>query len=279
MEEFFQVVLLGAVQGITEFLPISSSGHLVFFQWLLGKENFGLSFDVALHFGTFLAIVLFFGKDYWQILKSAGNYLTGKNRLSGAGQLDSQTGGLFWAILVATIPAAMAGLFLEQLAENQWRVPWLVSFNLAFWGILLFVSDLVSSKKETQKNKGLRNISFKTALVVGVFQAFALMPGVSRSGSTITAGLLLGLSREDSARFSFLISGPIILGAALLKLPDLFNQEIQFSLIFVGIFSAALSGYLAIGGFLNFIKKRSLAFFMWYRLILAAVILGIWFLR
>ncbi len=101
-----------------------------------------MSFDVALHFGTFLAIVLFFGKDYWQILKSAGNYLTGKNRLSGAGQLDSQTGGLFWAILVATIPAAMAGLFLEQLAENQWRVPWLVSFNLAFWGILLFVSDL-----------------------------------------------------------------------------------------------------------------------------------------
>jgi len=279
MEEFLQVVFLGIVQGVTEFLPISSSGHLVFFEWLFGGENFGLSFDVALHLGTFLAIILFFGKDYWQILKSASNYLVRKKEPSKASQPVSQKRKLLWAILTATIPAALAGVFLEQLAESQWRVPWLVSFNLALWGGLLFVSDFINSKKGAEKIKRLENISLKTALIVGIFQVFALMPGVSRSGSTITAGLLLGLNREDSAKFSFLISGPIILGAALLKLPDIFNQEIRFSLILIGTFSAALSGYLAIRGFLNFVKKRSLAFFMWYRLVLAGIILGIWLLR
>ncbi len=282
MEDVLKVIFLGVVQGVTEFLPISSSGHLVFLEWFLQlkKEDFGLNFDVALHLGTLFALIMFFGKDYWQILKSVISYLKTKKKFNRTNQQSQNKKiKLFWAILVATLPAATIGLFFNELIEEQLRFPWLVSLNLAFWGGMLFIGDLVSSKRETQNEKKIENISLMMALKIGIFQAFALVPGVSRSGATITAGLLLGFNRESSAKFSFLIAGPIILGASIISLPDLFSQKINLFLVLAGIFSAAFSGYLAIKGLLNFVKKRSLVFFVWYRLILAGIILGLWFLR
>jgi undecaprenyl-diphosphatase len=197
-----QAVILGLAQGLGEFLPISSSAHLVLIPWLLRWTDPGLTFDVALHVGTLVAVVLYFWKDWWQLI------------IKGFTDVRSVKGRLFWYLVVATVPGAIAGFLLEKKAETLFRSPLLIAIMLILMGIFLYWSDHRSSK-----NMEMNNITFRTSLLIGISQALAIIPGVSRSGITMSTGLLMGLTREGAARFSFLLSTPIIFGAAVVKLP------------------------------------------------------------
>ena len=217
-------VILGLLQALGEFLPISSSAHLVLFSFFTGGVYQGLTFDVMLHLATLIAVCFYFRKDLFCLIKQ------------GLTQPNSEDGRLFWYIGLATIPAAVAGYFLEDLAENTFRAPWILALNLIIFAILLFIAD----RKGKQNIKD--NLSLKIMLLIGVAQALALVPGVSRSGITITAALFLGLSRSLSAKISFLLSMPIIAGAAVLKLSHISLSQINAPLI-AGFLSALIGGF------------------------------------
>ncbi len=260
----WQAIILGLVQGLGEFLPISSSAHLVLAPWFLQFTDPGLAFDAVLHLGTLFAVLTYFWKDWLEILglafgvkKDGNNY----NKKS------------LWILVLATIPGALAGYFFESQAETIFRSPLVIAFTLSFVGLLLFLAD-----KYAKHKKKLKEISWKESLVIGLAQALAIVPGVSRSGATITAGLFSGLSRISAAKFSFLLSTPIILGASLFKLPDLWKSGLGVS-FWVGLLVSAVSGYLAIKYLLKFVKKASYKIFFWYRLILASLIILVYFLR
>jgi undecaprenyl-diphosphatase len=255
-----QSAILGIVQGAGEFLPISSSAHLVIFPWLFHFPDPGLSFDVALHFGTLVAVASYFFWDWVKIIKLAFNNQNSKFKTQNYGN------NTLYFLILATIPGVLAGYFLESYAETTFRSPLLIAFTLAFVGLILYFVD----KYHTHRKK-LREIGWLDSLAIGLSQAVAIIPGVSRSGATITTGLFRGLSRESAARFSFLLSTPIILGASILKLPHLFSAGLDAHLV-IGMLSAALSGYFSIKYLLKFIGKASYAVFFWYRLGLALVI-------
>jgi len=257
-----QFIFLGLIQGLTEFLPISSSGHLVLIPWFLGWDYQGLSLDVALHFGTLLAVFAYFRKDWLDIFKSA---LTRKKGIYSKKFLGY--------LAVASIPGALAGFFLDDLAENFLRNPLIIVFTLAFFGFWLYYFD-----KKGQKNKTEKQLSLKEAVWIGLAQAIAIIPGTSRSGITMTAGLKLGLNRKSAARFSFLMATPIIFGASVYKLKDFLDLNFGWP-EFLGIFASFISGYLAIAGLLKFVEKVSYKWFFWYRLGLALIILIFYFLK
>lgn len=267
--DLMQAIVLGILQGIGEFLPISSSAHLILAPWLFKWQDPGLTFDVALHFGTLIAIVLYFGKDWVEILGSA----FGIETFSRRGPRTPYPPGLLWLLVVATIPGAVAGFFLEHQAETVFRNPLLIAITLAVVGFLLYWAD-----KRLSARKNLRKISFGDAVLIGVAQAFAIIPGVSRSGSTITAALFLGLDRVSAARFSFLMCTPIIFGACVLKAKVFFASAIGAPEI-VGILIAAVTGYLAIAGLIRFVQEVSYKVFFWYRLALAIVVAAVWYAR
>lgn len=260
--DFIQLLFLGIIQGLTEFLPISSSGHLVLMPWFLNWDYQGLSLDVALHFGTLLAVLLYFWKDWVDIFTSAFSKKRGKYSKK-----------FFWFLVIATIPGALAGFFLEDLAESLFRHPLIIAFTLIFFGFWLYYFD-----KKGQKNKTEKQFTLKDSLLVGMAQAVAIIPGTSRSGITMTMGLNLGLTRKSAARFSFLLATPIIFGASVYKLKDFLNLQIGWPEI-TGIFFAFLSGYLAIAGLIKFVEKVSYKWFFWYRLLLAVFILIFYFLN
>ncbi|MFZ5982422.1 MAG: undecaprenyl-diphosphatase UppP [Patescibacteria group bacterium] len=265
----WQAIILGLVQGLGEFLPISSSGHLVITPWLFGFSDPGLSFDVALHAGTLLAVGGYFWKDWMEIFKRVLKNETKNEELI----TNSYGKNTLWLLVLATIPGVLAGYFLEERAETVFRSPLLVAFTLGFVGLILYLVD-----KFSKHRKDLKKITWKDALLIGLSQALAIIPGVSRSGATITAGLALGLGRVSAARFSFLLATPIIFGATIYKLPELFRNE--FTLVmFVGVLVSTLSGYLAIKYLLKFVEKTSYAIFFWYRLVLAGAILGLYLWR
>lgn len=258
-----QPIILGIVQGIGEFLPISSTAHLVLVPYFTGWKDPGLSFDVALHLGTLIALILFFWKDWIEIIKltlsdmkvikyETNSYLKNKN--------------ILWLIIIATIPGIIFGLLFESEAETVFRNPLLIAFTLAAMGLILFLVD-----RYADKIKDINKITVKESILIGLSQALAIIPGVSRSGATITAGRMCGINRKDAARFSFLLSAPIIFGAAALKFPKLFAQGFDLNIAF-GIIFSALSGYLAIKYLLKFLEKYSYAAFFWYRLGLAVLI-------
>ena len=257
MENIFQSTILGIIQGMSEFLPISSSGHLVITPWLFGFSDPGLSFDVALHFGTLLAVVAYFWNDWLKIFQNA----LGKRK-----EGNVQNMNLLWVLVVATIPGVLAGLFLENLAETIFRNPLLIAFNLFFWGMILFLTD-----KYHKSKKDVNGVSFPDGMLIGLSQALAIVPGTSRSGITISMGLARGLDRVSAARFSFLMLTPIVLGASVLKFGD-FLANVNFVTIF-GIIFSALSGYLAITVLIKFVEKVSYQVFFWYRFVLAIIIL------
>ncbi|MCK5080578.1 MAG: undecaprenyl-diphosphate phosphatase [Candidatus Moranbacteria bacterium] len=259
---FIQLSLLGVIQGLTEFLPISSSGHLVLIPWFFDWEYQGLSLDVALHFGTLLAVVLYFRKDWLNIFQSA---LTGKK--------SQYSQNFLWYLVVASIPGALAGFFLNDLAEIALRNPLIVAFTLVFFGFWLFYFDKIGKKKKNEKQ-----ISLKEAAWIGIAQAIAIIPGTSRSGITITAGLQMGLDRKSAARFSFLMATPIIFGAAIYKFEDFLNLNTGVVEI-LAIFFAFISGYIAIAGLIKLVEKVSYKWFFWYRLVLAGLILLFWFYK
>lgn len=263
-EGIMQAIVLGIVQGLGEFLPISSTAHLVLVPFFTGWEDPGLSFDVALHLGTLIAVVGYFWRDLWEILKLASNSAFNTGYRIRNKQYASN---LPWLLVVASMPGFLVGYFLEDMAETVLRSPFIIAASLGIVGFVLYLVDRYAVHR-----KDLGAVNFKDAFWVGISQAVAIIPGVSRSGATMTAALALGLSREAAARFSFLLSVPIIAGAAIFKLPGVFLEGMDASL-FWGVAAAAGSGYLAIKFMLRFIARVGYAPFFWYRLFLAAAIL------
>lgn len=255
----FQSIILGITQGITEFLPISSSGHLILVPRIFGWNDPGLSFTIALHWGTLFGVIGYFYKDWLKIFKNTFIH-------SGDSTNNNQDKILYF-ILIATIPGALAGYFLENSAETIFRNPILVSIALIVAGIILYIAD-----KFGKKNRETHNITLKTALLIGLAQALAIVPGVSRSGITITAALFLGLSRKDAASFSFLLATPIILGTGLIKLPDILNSGID-SVFIAGFFSSAIAGFFSIKWLLKYVQTKSYFIFVIYRVILGLIFL------
>jgi len=262
--ELLQAVFLGVVQGITEFLPVSSSGHLLLSQYFLGMDQrrFGLSFDAAIHTGTVLAVVWFFRGD---LLAMARAFLRSLPRPDFS---DAEV-RMAYLILVATVPAALVGFLFEDFFATRVRSPWVVVFNLVFVGLLFLVAEAVGRKTE-----GASKLGPLGAFGVGLAQAAALVPGVSRSGATITCGLFLGLRREEAARFSFLMSVPVT-AAAGLSLAEAAGggMDAHEALMFLaGSVSSGVVGYLAIRFLLRFLANHSLRVFAYYRFALAAVV-------
>jgi len=269
--DILQAIVLGIVQGLGEFLPISSTAHLVLVPYFTGWQDPGLSFDVALHIGTLVAVIGYFWRDWVEILKAS----LFKNRTDGTSRTDGldYSKNLLWLLVVASVPGAVIGYLLEDAAETSLRNPLLIAGTLSIVGLILYLVDRYAVHK-----KSIGQINYKDSLLIGLSQAVAVIPGVSRSGATMTMGLALGLSREAAARFSFLLSTPIIFGAALVKIPDLLKEGIDAFMI-AGIIAAAVSGYLAIKFMLRFIQKVGYAPFFWYRLALALVIIAVYFLQ
>lgn len=251
-------ILLGLLQALGEFLPISSSAHLVLLPYLRGQAYQGLSFDVLLHLATLLAVLAYFAKDWFYIVKD------------GLTQPKSENGKVLWLLALGTVPAGLAGFFLNDWAENVFRSPVMIAICLMVFAVILWLVD----RKASEKNSGL--LTVKTALIIGVAQALAIMPGVSRSGITITAALFLGFSRSQSARVSFLLSAPIIAGAAAVEIFHLSLADINAPLIW-GFISAFLGALLVIGFLMKYIKTHSFNVFVVYRLLLGAGILAFYF--
>ena len=267
MLELLQAVVLGIVQGLTEFLPVSSSGHLLLGQYFLGldQDRFGLSFDVALHMGTLVAVVSYFWRD---LLRMALAFFRSFGRRDLANDADQR---MAYLIIAATVPAAVIGYFLEGFFEGPAvRSPWVVVFNFVLIGVLFIVGEVVGKRTRRASKLG-----FGEAVGIGFAQAAALVPGVSRSGATITLGLFLGLRREEAARFSFLMSVPIIAGAGSLKVGEVILQGMdaaQALLFVVGFVTSAAVGYVTIRFLLNYLTNHSLRAFAFYRFGVAAVV-------
>jgi undecaprenyl-diphosphatase len=249
--------VLGTVQGLTEVLPISSSAHLILIPRFLHWPESGLTFDVALHIGTFLALALYFWRD---LLELTGNFLS-----SFRGGAHTPAKRLPFYILAATLPAALVGKTLEGPIEEIFRKsPLLIAGFLILFGLLLALADTTGAKRWR-----IDRVNFKCALLIGVAQCLALMPGVSRSGITITAALFLGFHREAAARFSFLISLPIVAGAAILKVGHLLKSGIPAGEglpLIIGISTSAVFGFLSVAFLLKLVQRDSLYPFVWYRL-------------
>ena len=256
----FRAIILGIIQGIAEFLPISSSAHLIIFPYLFGWEESGLAFDVALHFGTMMAVILIFFKDWWNLFVGAIKDVKEKKKTTN--------GKMFWYLIIATIPAALAGVLLDNVIEDVIRNKvWIIALALAIMGLLIYVGDKWASK-HYKKETEFEDITLKQALIVGISQAFAVIPGFSRSGTTILAGRLQGISKEAITKFTFLLSVPVICGATILKVGDLaLTKE-----VIVGIITSFATGIIAIKFLLRYIKKHDFSIFAFYRVILALVV-------
>lgn len=264
---FWQGCVLGAVQGVTEFLPISSSAHLVLFPWFFGWKDPGLVFDVFLHLGTLIAVFAYFARD-WMQLVSAGLRSVIERRIG-----FERERMVFWLLVVGTIPAVIAGWLLHDYAATAFRAPLLTAMTLAGVGFLLYWAD-----GKCPMIKHLEELRFKDAIWIGLAQACAIVPGVSRSGSTMTMGRVLGLKRRDAARFSFLLAFPITLGAGIFEWRS-FSTELlaQMSVapLIGGFLTSTIFGLLAIHFLLRLLQTSDFAVFCWYRVFLAGGIL-IW---
>ena len=259
-------IILGIVQGLTEFCPISSSGHLVIAHEIL-DFNFvdDLSFDVALHLGTLVSLVIFFWKD---IVKFIVAFFRSFANWNLSGDINQR---LAWFVAVGTVPAAVVGYFIADLAESVFRNLWLISALLIVGAGFFFIIERIS-----KKNKELTELTWGGAIIVAFAQVLALVPGVSRSGSTIIAGMFLGLKRHVAARFSFLLSIPVVFGAGVKKMIDVSNIGLssnEWVTVLIGFVSAAIVGYFAIAVLLRFLERRSLNIFGYYRLLLGVIIM------
>ena len=266
MPTSLQALLLGIVQGLTEFLPVSSSAHLILARAFFGfdGDKFGLAFDVACHVGTLIAVLIYFRRDVARMLAALP-------RLFDASDPEAR---LIWLIVVGTIPAIGAGLLFKNQIEDHLRTPPVAAIALALGAVLFFVAERTGSKTRAE-----RTLTMAEAFLIGCAQAVALVPGVSRSGATITVALLIGLRRAEAARFIFLLAIPAILGAAASEGPKLLKAGLgdTASLFLIGIVSSAIVGYAAVKYFIRYLANHSLDVFAWYRLALAAtVVVWLW---
>jgi len=257
-----QVIILAIVQGLTEFLPISSSGHLVLVPYLIEWTDQGLAFDVAVHFGSLIAVCAFFREDIMGLLRGGLQVLGGNVHLPQA--------NMALAIGLGTIPAAVAGLLFASWIEANLRDPSVIVYTLAGYGILMALAD-----RFAPSHRNIASVRIRDAVIIGCAQALALVPGTSRSGVTITAGRLLGLERADAARFSFLLSAPVILLATLFKGFQLIvgDDAVAWGQLALGAVVSAVVAYLSIEFFMRFVSRIGLAPFAIYRIVLAALIL------
>ncbi|EQC50251.1 putative undecaprenyl-diphosphatase UppP [Bacteriovorax sp. BSW11_IV] len=262
--DYFCALIYGLIQGLTEFLPVSSSGHLALLPKFLEIKDPGVAFDLAMHVGTAMAIGLYFLKDIIKMTFDLSLFARRKKSLSEIPYT--------YNYIVATCCTVVTALLFKKVAESYGRGEVFIAMNLAFFGILLALSDRFC--KADSNISMIKNVELKKAITIGLVQSFALFPGVSRSGVTITAGRFLNLTREEASRFSFLLSLPLIIGGAILKTPELIHgpHQMDLGLVVFGIFVSFVIGLLTIHFFLKFIKNVGLVSFGIYRLILAALI-------
>ncbi len=262
MNEILQALILGIVQGLTELLPISSSAHLNLIPWIFNWD-IPASFDVALHFGTLLAIVLFFFKDWLKLIEGGYNQVVKKKA--------SFEGKMFWYLVAATIPGGAIGFLLDHfIGDSLGKMPLLIATALIVMGVILYLVD-----KNAPDKTDYKNMTFKQTFLIGFSQALAFIPGVSRSGVTMTTGRLMGVDRESTAKYSFLLSTPIVFGATLYKFKD-FVLNIPF---FVGVLASFIVGIIVIKFLLEYLKKGSFKIFAIYRVILGLLIIGLYVIR
>lgn len=258
---------LGVVQALGEFLPISSSGHLIVVPWLLGWPDQGQGYDVALHMGTLLALLAFFWRDWWRLVMA---WVPGAaRRLPGRGAADRRLG---LGLAIGTVPAAVAGFLYEDVVASNLREPWLVAVLLVLGGVLLAAADRAGMQRDD-----LGHVGYGKATLIGLAQAVALAPGISRSGITLTAGLLLGLSRPAATRFSFLLAMPITAGAGLFKLRTLATDGLPADDLLpfvIGIATSFVVGLAVIGALTRYVRKRSMDLFAAYRLTIGTVVIA-----
>ena len=270
MEDVLRAIILGIVQGLTEFLPVSSSGHLIavreLFDWQFADD---LTFDVSLHLGTTIAVLVFFWREWTRMLRSALRRLTGERRLGSAGAYDDR---MLFFVAAGSVPVAIVGLALNSWIEDEIRSPIVVGAMLIAFGLTLAFAEWAGRRQRTLSDLGLRD-----ALLIGLVQAVSLVPGVSRSGVTISAGLLLGFTREEAARFSFVLSTPAILGAGMLTLGEAIRDDTlsgNLDVIIAGTVVAAVVGWLSIGVLLRLVQSRSFLPFVVYRLAAGAFLVA-----
>jgi undecaprenyl-diphosphatase len=265
------VIILAIVQGITEFLPVSSIAHLYLSSWLLGWRPEALNFDISLHIGTLASVLIYFLPDWIQIVgQGFGGNLGNDDEL----KLNRM---LLWLLAIGSIPAGVAGLLLNKYAESTWRNPFVIGAMLVAVGILIWLAE-----REASHERSLASLNLPDALAVGIGQALAVVPGVSRSGITISTGLFRGLTREAAARFSFLLSTPTIAGAAAKDLYDTYKQSGLDGLLnptfLTGIAVSAVTGWIVIGWLLQYLRRGSLMPFVYYRIIFGIIVLVLAFL-
>jgi undecaprenyl-diphosphatase len=263
-----EAIILGIVQGAGEFLPISSSGHLIAVPWLLGYEEHSLAFDVALHLGTLVAVAGALMGDWVRMIGGAFSSL----RTHG-NPFASEDGRRLGFLAIASIPGGVFGLLLNDLAESTFRSPLLVAGTMTVMGLILWLSDSKGSS-----HRGLEGWTLRDALIMGFAQALALVPGVSRSGATISAARFLGYERNAAARLSFLMALPVTLGAVILKVPKMLAGGLD-TVILAGIVTAAVVGVLSIRVLFAWVRTRSYLPFVIYRFAFSALILAVWFWR
>ena len=275
MDTVVQALIMGVVQGLTEFLPVSSSGHLIVVPFFAGWDDAfinSLAFSVMLHLGTLVALLVYFRTDWVRLVPA------GLAALRDRSLRDDDDRKLAWLLVASTIPAAILGLVFGDLIEDSFRSVGLVAVTLVLGGLILLVADRFGAK-----SRAIEDITFPIAIGIGAAQALALIPGISRSGISISAGRMVGMDRESAARFAFLMATPITAGAGLFEARKLLAGEsgLQFATLplVVGMVASLLSGLVAIHFMLSFLRRQSLDIFVWYRFALAAIVLIVWLAR
>ncbi len=277
----YQAVVLAIVQGLTEFLPVSSTAHLWLVPWIMHWNDPGLTFDVALHAGTLVAVLLYFWRYWVEMIKMVLGIKGdsgGAPAKAGPITLLGENRQLFWFLVIATIPGGIAGALFERAAEEKLRSPFVVGPALIIVGLLMWAGERVG-----KESRDLGQVGLLDSIIVGVAQAFAVIPGVSRSGSTMTAGLFRDMNRETAARFSFLLSTPLIAGACLKKGWEVHHAGLAADMrmpFLIGIFVSAVVGYAVIAVLIRYLERHTFTIFVVYRVILGVILLTVgWGLR
>jgi undecaprenyl-diphosphatase len=262
-------IVLGIIQGATEFLPVSSTAHLIIIPWILGWDDGGLTFDVALHVGTLVAVLIYFIREWVQIIAH------GFGLQMGHDPALAKNRNLLWLLALASVPAGVIGYLFEKQAESSLRSPYVIGTTAIVIGLVMWIAD-----RSGRRQKDLGHVTMGDAIAIGAAQALAIIPGVSRSGATISAGLFCNLDRQTAARFSFLLLTPVTGGAALKKLWDLKKHEggipaDMHTAFLVGMIVSAITGVLVIGFFMNYLRRRTLSAFVWYRIVFGIIVFAL----